>query len=173
MCCCGPACLLYAALKVIDELANNVTVGQINPEDHHSSDWVYSKLDKNGDGQVTKEEFMEMAPTILKEAMFASKVSQGQTASVPAQHTMQGSLVKEVKTKPEFDTELASAGTKLVVVDFNATWCGPCQQIKPNFEKMSAENTNVIFLNVDVDANKVFPIYVLLFSFFAFQDFSP
>ncbi|XP_030285914.1 thioredoxin b [Sparus aurata] len=61
--------------------------------------------------------------------------------------------VHVVTDKDDFNKQLASAGGKLVVVDFTATWCGPCKMIGPVFHKLaeSEENANVIFLSVDVD----------------------
>jgi ubiquitin C len=61
--------------------------------------------------------------------------------------------VKMLGTKAEFDAELAGAGGKLVVVDFTATWCGPCQAIAPLFAELDAANADVIFVKVDVDDN--------------------
>nr|AEW43599.1 thioredoxin [Epinephelus coioides] len=62
-------------------------------------------------------------------------------------------MVRFVETLEEFDAILKEAGDKLVVVDFTASWCGPCKQIGPHFDELSnkAENKNVIFLKVDVD----------------------
>jgi len=40
---------------------------------------------------------------------------------------------------------------RLQVLDFTATWCGPCKQISPIFEKAAEENTNVDFRKVDID----------------------
>ncbi|KAF6728258.1 Thioredoxin [Oryzias melastigma] len=62
-------------------------------------------------------------------------------------------MIREVDQLDEFKKILAESGDKLVVVDFTATWCGPCKQIAPLYKAMSEkpENNNVIFLKVDVD----------------------
>ena len=64
-----------------------------------------------------------------------------------------------IATKEEFDAALKEAGSKLVVVDFTASWCGPCQQIAPVFKGLAQEFKDVVFLKVDVDENKVFPFF--------------
>ena len=40
-----------------------------------------------------------------------------------------------------------------VLVDFNATWCGPCRMLKPILEEYSQDAT-VKILSVDVDKNE-------------------
>ena len=37
------------------------------------------------------------------------------------------------------------------MIDFFATWCGPCKMIAPQIEEMSKSLENVVFLKVDVD----------------------
>jgi len=54
----------------------------------------------------------------------------------------------------DFRTQLKDAANKLVVVDFYATWCGPCKMIAPKLEEMASQFTDVIFLKVDVDDNE-------------------
>ncbi|KAH0628376.1 hypothetical protein JD844_009452 [Phrynosoma platyrhinos] len=51
----------------------------------------------------------------------------------------------------EFQAELVSAGDKLVVVDFSATWCGPCKMIKPFFHSLVEKYPDVMFFEIDVD----------------------
>lgn len=40
---------------------------------------------------------------------------------------------------------------ELVLVDFYATWCGPCRMISPLIDEVAKENTNLTVVKVDVD----------------------
>ncbi|QDZ25491.1 thioredoxin [Chloropicon primus] len=62
--------------------------------------------------------------------------------------TMGGSVVY-IKSEEQFN-EIIGAG-KPVVIDFTATWCGPCQRIAPFFEELSTKYPSVTFVKVDVD----------------------
>jgi thioredoxin 1 len=50
----------------------------------------------------------------------------------------------------EYET-LVNKATTPVVVDFFATWCGPCKVVSPVLEKLSNEHTSINFYKVDVD----------------------
>ena len=50
----------------------------------------------------------------------------------------------------EFNVEVENA-SETTVVDFFATWCGPCKMLAPVFESVSEELNNAKFVKVDID----------------------
>ncbi|CAI2378790.1 unnamed protein product [Moneuplotes crassus] len=64
--------------------------------------------------------------------------------------------MKELDTIEEFNDFLNDNPGKLVVIDFFATWCGPCQFIGPYVEQLAEADKlkgKAVFAKVDVDKN--------------------
>jgi thioredoxin len=60
-----------------------------------------------------------------------------------------------VATEADFDKVLRDAGSTPVIVDFTASWCGPCKRIKPLFTALANTYKDTVrAVKVDVDVNK-------------------
>ena len=42
-------------------------------------------------------------------------------------------------------------GSKTVIVQHSASWCGNCRIMKPKFKKLSSENEEIVFVIVDAE----------------------
>lgn len=56
-------------------------------------------------------------------------------------------------TNETFEKEVMQAEEK-VLVDFWASWCGPCRMLGPVIDQLGSELTDVKVCKIDVDANQ-------------------
>ena len=54
-------------------------------------------------------------------------------------------------TKENFEKEVLNS-EKVVLLDFFATWCGPCRMVGPIIDEIAEENGEIVVGKVDVDA---------------------
>ena len=62
-------------------------------------------------------------------------------------------MAAKIFTTQNFDEEVLKSD-KPVLVDFWATWCGPCQIQGPIIEELSGEVSDVVVGKLDVDAEE-------------------
>ncbi len=55
-----------------------------------------------------------------------------------------------VVTKSNFQEEVMES-EKTVLIDFWASWCGPCRMLSPIVDEIAEENTNIKVCKVNVD----------------------
>jgi thioredoxin 1 len=63
------------------------------------------------------------------------------------------SRVHTVDDDEELRTVLSANPSGLVIVDWSASWCGPCRAVAPYYDELSAmpENESVTFVKADID----------------------
>lgn len=51
-----------------------------------------------------------------------------------------------------------------MVIDFAASWCGPCKMMEPVVQAMASKFTDVEFVKIDVDELQVLSPIVLIIT---------
>ena len=95
--------------------------------------------------------------TVMSCTRTSSTVSMSNDAAITEQSTTSDEVVQEgddaegVENQNDNNATDAPAG-KIVVLDFFATWCGPCKAMAPDMEKMEKKYAGKIeFRKIDVD----------------------
>ena len=57
----------------------------------------------------------------------------------------------EILNKSNYESVITANSDKIIAVDFYADWCGPCKVLGPTLESMVSENTDVLFVKVNID----------------------
>ena len=58
-------------------------------------------------------------------------------------------MIIEVNSE-KFENEVLKS-EKIVLIDFYAEWCGPCQMLSPIVEQVANENDNIKVVKINVD----------------------
>ena len=71
------------------------------------------------------------------------ETSANQESPVVSAGLTEASFAEKIKGKP------------MVIIDYNATWCGPCKQLSPILKEwVKAQNGKVELIEIDVDENQ-------------------
>jgi thioredoxin 1 len=76
----------------------------------------------------------------------------GRTASNLYTATEENAMPTVTLTAKNFQEHVENPG--ILVIDWWATWCGPCRAFAPIYEKASDKYTDVVFGKIDTDAEQ-------------------
>lgn len=93
---------------------------------------------------------------LVASSCFLSCQGHSSTKNIPDEERveMAPNEVVEVPSYKIEDGKIIPTDGKPMIVDFSATWCPPCRQLKPIFEKLAEDfRGRITFLTIDVDDN--------------------
>lgn len=76
-----------------------------------------------------------------------------QAAATKPEELNMTTFTQKVGTFDKNSDEIEITSKKPVVIDFYATWCGPCKKMAPSIDMIAAQMTDIAVYKVDVDKN--------------------
>lgn len=146
---CGPCMNFAPTFETVSAQVTGVTFGKVNVDTARATSTKYNVTGipyivalKNG---VVVAEFNGSRTVANFKTWCQNQIASqgGSTTSAAATH---GSYLN--LTEANFTQNTAG---KLVIVDFWASWCGPCMNFAPTFEAVSAQVPGLAFGKVNVD----------------------
>ncbi|KDP44293.1 hypothetical protein JCGZ_22922 [Jatropha curcas] len=130
---------LHVASKLDYDEEIGLVLKKVEPNAHKIQEHrrKYERLRK--ERELKKAEWERQKQAEEKEQEALSALKEGQVIGIHS--------VSELETK----LNAASRTSRLAVLYFTATWCGPCRFISPLFTNLAAKYLKTVFLKVDID----------------------
>ncbi|XP_061953842.1 TPR repeat-containing thioredoxin TDX isoform X2 [Populus nigra] len=130
---------LHEASKLDYDDEIGLVLKKVEPNAHKIEEHrrKYERLRKERELKKAEHERKQQAEAQEREALSALKEGQ----------------VIGIHSAKELDPKLnaASKTSRLAILYFTASWCGPCRMIAPIFTSLAAKYLKVVFLKVDID----------------------
>lgn len=113
---------------------------------------AFRRVDPDADGGSPAWNAAVSGALLAAAALWVCRPRRAPVRAAPA---AEARSIGDVAGNDELDAELAARPPRgVTVLDMHAEWCGPCKRVRPEIERLCAQETAVRFLACDVDRAK-------------------